>query len=135
MGENIVAISQSSEREFKDHVGVDRDLIRSEQLSQERIVTVQMVDPDGGIDEDHGVTGRCRGAADAAGSVPPSAANRRALSCWTSDSKALRTSAERSVMPVRATASARRSSSIVTVVRTVPAPSAPRRIVGCIILC
>ena len=78
-----------------------------------------MINPNRTIDEDHRPTARLRGIARNAGSLPPSRANRRALSRSISARNASRGKAGFSVRPDRSCAWAKSSSSNATVVRII----------------
>jgi len=78
----------------------------------------QVVHPHRRIDEDHFCGGRRRGGATRSGSLPPRSIRRRAASRSISALSASRTSADFSLRPVNACASATSSSSRAIVVRT-----------------
>jgi hypothetical protein len=81
------------------------------------VVPAQMIDPDGGIGQDHARVVRRRGGASRAGSLPPKRANRRALSRSIRALSASRTRRDFSSSPVKAWALATSSSSSASVVR------------------
>ena len=91
-------------------------LITLKQIDQNRLSFPQVIDPDVRVNKDSHARCRLRGAASAAGSLPPSAASWRPLSIRTRSSTASLIKADRSLTPVSSSARASRSSSSVTVV-------------------
>lgn len=75
-----MALRQMAECEFSDYPGVTQDQPVVEQPHESRATGPKVVNPDGGVDEDHEASLRRLEISVSAGSVPPSLANRRALS-------------------------------------------------------
>ena len=109
-------IPEVPQREFSDDALMHTHLVALEQINQNRLSFPQVIDPDVGVNEDSHARARLRGAASAAGSLPPSAASCRPVSMRTRSSTASRIKADRSLIPVSSSARASRSSSSVTVV-------------------
>jgi hypothetical protein len=96
---------------------MSQNLTSFEEGGELPVVCAQMIDPDRRIDQDHGRAGRRRRGVFNLGSVPPSRANRRALSRSISALSASRTRLDFSFTPVKAWAFATSSSSKEMVVR------------------
>lgn len=115
-------LTECAARQLPDDKWMCAHLTCIEQRRESRISTPQMIDPDRGVYEDHGLRelpgarGRRRGGTDARGSEAPSAASRRALSRATSARSPSCTSAVFSSIRVRRLASPRRASSRLSVV-------------------
>jgi hypothetical protein len=114
--EHDVSLLDRTERQFLDHVRMTTNLVNAQKFDKLGLVNMQVVNPDRSVDQDHRDGARRRGAAVARGSVPPSAANRRALSTRMSVSKPWRSSVDFSFVPVSSAAFASNASSMVTVV-------------------
>jgi hypothetical protein len=116
--QDLLPIAQSSARQltYDERMG-EHVSVRQERL-QLAVSYAQVVDPDGGIDEDHTAwPGRRRRPALNRGSVPPSFANRRALSRAINASRPMRTRAVFLETPVNRVARRRRIGSMFKVVR------------------
>jgi hypothetical protein len=98
--ENHLALPQSAERQLAGHERVAEDLCPLEQPAKRIVAGAQMVDPDGGIDQDQRERGRRRGIDFRFGSLPPRRAKRRALSRSINALSASRTRADFSRTPV-----------------------------------
>ena len=98
MSQDVGLLLQVSGRQLPDHDRVRPDLPRLQAGLQLRISPVEVIDPDGGIDQDsHEVFAVFRrGAAVAFVSLPPSAASRAAASRWM---RARRPSCSKAVFP------------------------------------
>src|SRR5205814_9459384 len=103
--EDLWPVTQLATGDFADHEWMSEDLFPFERLNERRYRPVQMIDPDGGIDEDQ--AGRRRRGAFARGSLPPRRASRLALSRAIRARRPSWIRAVRSCVPVR-----RRASSI-----------------------
>ena len=114
------AVLEIPQREFRDDTLMHAHLIALEQIDQNRLSFPQVVDPDVRVNKDSHARARLRGAASAAGSLPPSAASCRPLSMRTRSSRARRISAAWSSIPVRAAARVNDSSSTSIVNRIGP---------------
>src|ERR1700733_5162683 len=84
MPEDVVPLLQGPGRQFPNHNRVRPDRPRLQAGLQLRISPVEVIDPDGGIDQNsHDIFDAFRrGAAAAFVSLPPSAASRAAASRW-----------------------------------------------------
>ena len=114
------SILEIPQREFRDDTLMHAHLVTLEQIDQNRLSFPQVIDPDVRVNKDSHARARLRGAASAAGSLPPSAASCRPLSMRTRSSRARRISAAWSSIPVRAAARVNDSSSTSIVNRIGP---------------
>lgn len=83
------------------------------------VASSEVIHPDGRVDQNHFTADRRRGGTANSGSLPPSRASRRADSRSTRARRPSLINAVRSLVPVSRSASLRRRSSRLTVVRTV----------------
>lgn len=74
------SILEIPQREFRDDTLMHAHLVTLEQIDQNRLNFPQVIDPDVRVNKDSHARARLRGAASAAGSLPPSAASCRPLS-------------------------------------------------------
>jgi hypothetical protein len=116
--ENKLALAQHAERELPDDERMREHRSGIEQGREGIVPYAKMIDPNGGIDQNHVRPERLRGAGIRSGSLPPRRASRRALSRSINALRASRTRAGFSFKPVRAWALAMSSSSRARVVRT-----------------
>src|SRR5215472_557104 len=107
---------------FANDTGMAQDVPGIELGLKPTAPSPQVVDPNGGVGEDHSAGNRRRGGATRSGEQPPRRANRRAASRSISAFSASRTMAAVSFRPVYERALASNSSSRAIVVRMVPAP-------------
>ncbi len=122
---DLTPTGETSQSELALHERMDEDVELFQMRGQTRAAGAEVLYPDGGVDEDaQGRVrrevpgrGRRRRGARARGSVPPSAASRRALSRTISDSSPARTTAAFSVSPVARLARSIKASSRISVVR------------------
>lgn len=94
------ALPDRSECQLLDHQGVSPCGVLAQQVDQSRVASVEMVDPRRGVDQYHSTMSRRRGATEASGSDPPSAASRLALSTRISIANPSRRRVDRSTIPV-----------------------------------
>ena len=82
MAQDVGPLLQASRRQFSDHYCVRPDLTRLQAGLQARLRPVEVIDPDGSIDQNPHASFVAfrRGAAVAFGSLPPRAASRAAAS-------------------------------------------------------
>jgi hypothetical protein len=95
-----VALTEIAERELAKNKGVRQHLSGLEELDKRLAPGAEMVYPNRGIDQNHGGLDRRRGGAFNPRSLPPSLANRRALSRSIRALSASLTRADFSVRPV-----------------------------------
>jgi hypothetical protein len=101
--QNEIALPQPSQGQLTRHERMSKNLTSFEEGGELPVACAQMIDPDRRIDQDHGrVVGRRRGVTFNLASVPPSRANRRALSRSISALSASRTRLDFSFTPVKA---------------------------------
>jgi hypothetical protein len=111
--QDLVTIHQRSACQFADDVRKHRDQIQLEQKGKGIVTFAERIDPNRSVDEYHFADrGRLRRTEDKRGCVPPSLANRRALSRAIRASRPMRTNAVFSFSPVNAAASRSISSSM-----------------------
>jgi len=116
--EDLHPATQISARQLPNDEGVAEHLAILEQLGESTVGRAEVVHPYRCVDEDHrDRRGRRRGIARTPRSVPPKAANRRALSRATNASSPARTTAVFSRRPLSAVARSSKASSILRVVR------------------
>ena len=116
VAEDDLALLQATHRQFADNQRVRKNFSPLQQPLECGIVPAKVIDPYRGINQYHRAARR-RGATVNSGSLPPSLASRRALSRSISAFNASRSSADRSLIPVKVVAFATRASSKATVVR------------------
>jgi len=116
--ENRIPFTEVSARQLADHKGMAADFARFEQPSKGRVVSAEVIHPDGGIYENQRdrAGARRRRIGRRSRSLPPSAASLRALSRAINASSPAWTTAVFSGMPVSLRASASSRSSIFSVV-------------------
>jgi len=107
-------LPQRAQRKFAYNEGMRGNLATLKLVAHLRVSRPEVVDPHGGVGEDHL---RRRGIFPSCGMVPPSAANRRALSLSIRALSASRSNAAFSSTPVNSWAVRTSSSSSATVVR------------------
>ena len=98
--QNNSPLAELAQREFADDERMNQNLTAFKKIREPVLVPAEMIHPDRRIDKDHAGSGRRRGAGVKSGSVPPSRANRRALSRSISAVKASRSKADLSFTPV-----------------------------------
>jgi hypothetical protein len=97
-----VALTEIAERELAKNKGVRQHLSGLEELNKRLAPGAEMVYPNRGVDQNHAGLGRRRGGAFNPRSLPPSLANRRALSRSIRALSASLTRPDFSVKPVSA---------------------------------
>lgn len=118
-GEGLCTFGQISAGQFTEDHGMNGDVPKFERGGKVRQTAPEMLNPDGGVSEDHLprlASGRRRAGRVSAGIVAPSAASRRAASRSMSASSPMRTRAVFSVSPVYSPAWMRSASSMFSVV-------------------
>src|SRR5260221_11783319 len=120
--EDFAPLCQLTASELTDHKRMDQDLAAVECLHEGWIRLVEVVDPDGRVDEDH--EGRRLRGAFASRSLPPSRASLLALSRAINARRPSWISAVRSCVPVNRWASEINCSSRLMVVRISPSVDA-----------
>ena len=95
-----ITLPEIAEGEFTGHEGMPEDPSAIEEPAEPGISSLQMTDPDRGVDQYHSGFSRSRGAATRSGWLPPKRASRRALSRSISALSASRTNADFSRRPV-----------------------------------
>jgi hypothetical protein len=114
---NLTPVPQVPASQFSENKHVPKHLFTAEQRLEPFVPPAEVVDPDGGVDEDHAARAvRLRGGRSRFFSVPPRSARRRALSRAMRASRPIRTKAVFSVTPVSRAASAINVSPIFNVV-------------------
>ena len=116
------ALSNSAQDNLANDIGMHVDGVGVEQSREFPVMSAQVADPDGRIDEDQARSGRRLGAASMSGSLPPSRASLRPLSRAISAFSASRIRPDFSFRPVSSCARASSSSSSANVVRIASDP-------------
>jgi hypothetical protein len=114
--QDCVAITKRSQGQFANNHRMHAYVGIGQQRHKPTVRPMEVIDPDRGVDQDQRAP-RCRGAAVAWGSVPPSWASRRELSRAISASRPSLTSIDFSDRPVSSAAFWISSSSRLSVVR------------------
>lgn len=99
--QNQTTLTQIADGKLTDHEGMRQDSFVLKETSEGAVSGAQVIDPDGGVDQDHVDSGRRRGATSKLASLPPKRANRRALSRSINALSASRTKADFSLRPVK----------------------------------
>ena len=118
-GQSLGSVEEIASGQLAKDNWMDGDQSLLEGLSEIWQAVTEVVDPNGGVSDDHSLvdlSGRCLFGTRSSGICPPKAASRRAASRSTSASSPIRTSAVFSFSPVYSTASASRDSSMLSVV-------------------
>jgi len=103
--QDLLTIHHRSACKFAEDEGMHKNQILLEQKGKGIVTLAEMIDPNRSVDENHFADrGRLRRTGDKRGSVPPSLANRRALSRAIRASSPMRTNAVFSFSPVNAAA-------------------------------
>src|SRR3569623_768097 len=117
-GQHFLSVPQGAKRDLTEDERVEHHRVVRKQSRHYLIALVQVIDPNGSVDNNHSAAcGRRRGIYSSPGWVPPILARRRAACRWTYASSPILTSVEVSLIPEYSRAFSSNSSSIVTVVR------------------